>query len=474
MHITVLYGAYSRYDLAQTPHATFSGSPGAMFRHRTIDLNPECTFDIRVVGTADMARPFDPLTRFLALGKPALKFIQPDDDDLNKNRGLILTGPGYRPAIATYLPIDCWDFKQVEDDEDEDDDKEDANDVGPTSRANYLHWALHDYRKLLRIPWPLPPETEAPAFIAPPMPRVISWLDKLHNTHVVIDIETRRQDHSLDCIGFRAFGATVVVPIYRHNNTLFYTPLETAQFWRALCQLFLRKDVVIVGHNLGFDIAVLCLKYHLPLPPVLHDTMLAMHREYPQLEKSLSHALPVYTLATRNHKADIAVNTNKVNFDRLLNYNGNDVLWTERIYLEQKRRATLDAALAHAIEVANRTLRATMMISLTGTVIDLRERERQIQLSLLKAQEYTRIIRILTGIPTFNPCSPQQVAGYFYTKLQYPCEDFTESGAMASGTKTLYKLQVKQPNPLIPLIVAAREQSKAHSALEFRLKRSVR
>ena len=471
VHITILYGAYSRYDLAQTPPVPFSGSAGAMFKHRTFDLNPENTYDIRVVGTDSMARPFYPATRFLALGKPALRYIQ-QDDDLNKNRGLILTGPNNCPAIATYSPIDCWDFTAQDDEDDDDDDKEDAKDVGPTSRANFLHWALHDYRKLLHVPWPLPPDADAPPFIGAPMPRIISWLDRLANTHVVIDIETRRQDHSLDCIGFRAFGATVVVPIYRHTNQLYYTPLETAQFWLALVRLFLRKGIVIVGHNLGFDIAVLAVKYHLPIPCELYDTMLAMHREYPQLEKSLSHALGVYTLATRNHKADIAVNVSASNFQRLLAYNGNDVLWTERIYLEQLRRAAKDGVLAHAVAVANKTLRATMMISVTGTVIDLRERERQIQLSLLKAQQYTRIVRILTGEPEFNPCSPQQVARYFYTKLRYPCEDYTESGAMASGTKTLYKLQVKQPNPLIPLIVAAREQSKAHSALEFRLKRS--
>lgn len=470
MHLIVLY-SMSRYDLAQSPPIPFSGSAGAMFKHRTLDLLPPgTTYDIQRIDMPCNSGRLQHDTRYLALGRYALKFIQPVDDDLNKNRGLVLTYNGC-PAIATYSPIDCWDFKHQDDDEDEDDDKEDAKDVGPTSRANFLHWAIRDIRKLVSLPWPLPADCSIPPFIAPPAEHVVQWLHRVHD-YAIIDIETRRQDHSLDCIGFRANGTALVVPFYRHNSELFYSLPETARIYRAVAHLLSRQDVVIVGHNLGFDLAVLGLKYNLPIPPRVYDTMLAMHRELPQLEKSLSHALSEYTFAQRNHKADIAANVSWANFQRLLAYNANDVLWTEKIYLEQLRRAQSDSALADAIDIANRTLRTTLMISLTGTRIDLFERERQIQRSQFRAAQLTRVIRLLTNEPEFNPNSSKQIAAYFYDKLKYPCDTFTETGARAADSKTLYKLQTKQPNPLIPLIIAAKEEDKAHSALEFRLRQS--
>jgi hypothetical protein len=468
-HLTIIYGGLSRYDQANGDKP-FSGTAGDFFIHRTFDIEPKpSAIDIRVAGTADMTRPYTPGSRFLLLGTEALRFLG-QDDNLPKQRGLILTSPIGTPAVATFHPIDCWDLKSYEDTGDAVDDKTESKDVGPTSRANFIHWAILDYRRLMSVPWPLPVVRPSVPYIAPAAKFVVGFLSSISNTHAVLDIETRRQDHSLDCIGVRALGHTVVIPFYRHTNQLFYTPAETAAIYRALYTLLLNPTVTIVGHNLGFDLSVLSFKYNLPLPSHLFDTMLHMHREFPLLEKSLSHALSQYTHATRNHKADSAPNNSGDNFLRLMNYNANDVFYTEQVYLEQLRRIALDADLADATMWANRTLRTTLIMSMTGVRIDVAERDKQVAAQELIAAQYLRCLRILIGDPLFNPESPQQCARFFYEQLRYPVEDITESGAAATGTKTLYKLQLKQPNPTIPLIIAAREAATAAGLLRFRMK----
>lgn len=472
-HLTVIYGGYSRYDEAQVPPTPFSGSAGETFIERTFGQLPPTKVDIRVVDTPDIIRPYEQQTRFLLLGEQAQKQFFPEESNLLKQRGIVQV-LNNRPAIATFHPIDCHDFKVLDierfETDNAEDEKEESKDVGPTSRINFLHWAMLDYRKLMTMPWPLPREPFDNPVTTPPVDYVVNWLNNLHNTYVVTDIETRRQDHSLDCIGFRANGQTVVVPFYGPDNRLYYGPYGTARIFRALLALFTRRSITIVGHNLGFDLSVLCWRYGLPLPAAVYDTMLAMHREFPQLEKSLSHAISVYTYATRNHKADIAVNTSTDNFRRLLGYNGNDVLWTERVYLEQRRRAHTLPVLRESVETANAILRCTLLMTFTGIRIDTAARDQQIAQAALKQEQYTRCLRVLTGNPEFNPGSPQQCAALLYTKLQYPVKELTETGAPAAGTKVLLKLQVEQPNPIIPLIIAAREAGKVASMLRFRTK----
>lgn len=472
-HLTVIYGGLSRYDKAQNPPVPFAGNAGELFIERTFRQLPPTIVDLRVVDTPDIIKPYVQNTRFLLLGEAAQKQFFPGETNLLKQRGIVQLLNG-RPAIATFHPIDCYDFKAIDlenfENEGDEDEKEESKDVGPTSRINYLHWAMLDYRKLMTLQWPLPVSPPDYPIICPPVDFAVNWLTNRKNEDVIIDIETRRQDHSLDCIGFRASGQTVVVPFYGPDNRLYYGPYGTARIFRALLTLFTNKTIRIVGHNLGFDLSVLCFRYGLPLPPSLHDTMLAMHREFPQLEKSLSHALSLYTTATRNHKGDIAVNVSTDNFRRLLAYNANDVLWTERILESQRFRATSNDSLRESVETANSILRCTLLMTFTGIRIDSAARDQQIALAMLQQEQYTRCLHILTQNPDFNPASPPQCAALLYTKLKYPIKETTETGAPATGTKILLKLQVEQPNPIIPLIIAAREAAKAASMLRFRTK----
>ncbi len=321
MHIHVYYNKLTHYDTAAN-NTPMSGGPGGMFLHRTFDKHPELTYDIRLVNSPAQFAPIRPGARILALGAESLKALT-QLEPLNKHRGYVLDRAGV-PIIATYSPYDSWSFK-VEEDED-DDDGGDEKDVAPTKRQNYFFWMLADFAKLIK-----PAFTKPPSFrtqIRPAINAATLWVDgRPPGSRIVLDIETRIQDHSLDCIGLGDCERreSLVVPVYDWTNTLSYDRHGLTKFWRALSRLFMRADITIVGHNLAFDLSVLAARYALPLPRVIYDTMLAMHRQFPLTEKSLSHAISFYTDAGRNHKGDIANNTSQFNFNRLMTYNGDDL-----------------------------------------------------------------------------------------------------------------------------------------------------
>ena len=106
-------------------------------------------------------------------------------------------------------------------------------------------------------------------------------------------------------------------------------------------------------------------------------------------------------------------------------------------------------------------------MSFTGIMIDEAALARKKEELTLKTAQLLRIIRILIGNPEFNPNSTQQIAAYFYDTLTYEPPALTDSGAPAADEKSLLKLQLKQTNPLIPLIIAYKGAAKELSTLNF-------
>lgn len=462
MHIHIIYSRLTRFDLANN-NTPFSGSPGDLFKHRTLDLHPEVTYDVRLPD--QIGRPFRPDSRILALGSAAL-FALTQDNNIHKHRGYCLTYKNL-PLIATYEPIEAWEFR--EDEEDDDDSKGDEKDVARTKRSNYLFWLLADFNKLLR---PRRTVFRIKARQIRPSARAFAdWLRaRPQEARLVIDIETRIQDHALDCIGVLDVDTAeaFVFPFYGPNGRTCYANNDVARVWRALFNTLRR--CLIIGHNLAFDLAILAGKYNLPLPSRVYDTMLAMHRQFPLVEKSLSHAISFYTSATRNHKGDIRPNTSEANFNQLLLYNADDLALTADVYLSQLEYHAENAALKSSAELANRLLPVTLLMSLTGIAVDEQRREQVKAEQEQRLIQLNRVVRILSADPLFNPNSSKQIAAYFYGRLKYPVLELTESGAPSTSEKTLYKLQLKQPNPLIPIIIAYKQLQKSTSMLDARLR----
>lgn len=469
MHIHVVYPSftrpYNRFDVAAGK--PWSGAPGDLVIHRTFDKHPEVTYDTRVIETPDELRPYKVGAKILALGEEACKIFAPDDN-LNKHRGYNLSHLS-NEVITTYTPIQAWEFKSTDEDESDDDkDDGDEKDVARTKKQNYLFWIIADFNKLLR---PRTPYRSFRTTVSPSASDAISFIRSCSRTSIVLDIETRVQDHALDCIGLADVSRAIsyVIPFYWPDGKLYYSPQDTAKIYRELYTLFCREDITIVGHNLAFDLSVLCTKYNLPIPTNIYDTMLAMHRQHPTVDKSLSHAISYYTSAPRNHKGDIRPNTSMQNFQELLRYNGEDLRWTAAVMEGQQQYHESDPCLKDAVQLANRMQVLTLIMSRTGIRIDTPKLEATKDYLRLKYAQLTRVLRILINDPEFNPNSSQQIGAYLYGKLHFPVVELTKSGAASTSAKALYKLQLLQPTPFIPLVIEAKETQKALSMFEANL-----
>lgn len=460
-HLTILYPEPNRFDKANG-YIPFSSTAGEFFKHRTIDTISDLVLDIRLPGSYHL--PLIPGTRVLGLGPLACKAIT-GDSNLNKYRGYRLAYLG-RPTTVTYDHLSCWEFNAEDEDEDA---SSDDKDVGITRKSNYLFWALADFKKLFTSPQP---HAQHIHVSYPDIQSVIRLLDKAPTGGCfTLDIETRIQDNCLDAIGIGYIATdrvyTYAVPIYHSDNSRAYNGSDMARFWKSLYHFLHRSDITIVGHNLAFDLSILHYYYHLPIPARVHDTMLFMHRDNSNIDKSLSHAISYYTDAQENHKGELCPNTSEKNFRQLLEYNGKDLYWTAEVYRRQLLRSSANPHLDGAVQIANRAQKLCLIMSFTGIEVNQEALEEQKKALTLKLAQWDRVAAILTGQPEFNCNSSQQVGRYFYDILHYEILEFTDKGAPAADEKTLYKLQLRQPNPMMALILSYRAAKKELGMLEF-------
>lgn len=277
--------------------------------------------------------------------------------------------------------MDAWDFR---DDDDDSPDEGNDKDTAPTKRSNYLYWALRDFKKLFSAPRPHTPRVTN---INPAARQVADLLTRApKNLAISLDIETRPQDNTLDCIGFGLLlpASTYIytLPIYGPDNLLRHSRPDIAHFWRAFYNALLRPDILWVGHNLAFDLSILTHYYHLPFPRRIHDTMLTMHRDNPFIDKSLSHAISAYTDATDNHKGNFVPNISDSNFHQLLTYNADDVYWTGEVYKRQPVSPITDQA--------NDSQYVCLMMSFTGIEIDTAARDEKLSALSIKTAQLLR------------------------------------------------------------------------------------
>jgi hypothetical protein len=118
-----------------------------------------------------------------------------------------------------------------------------------------------------------------------------SILDLLSNTKgkfMYFDIETDWEEQNLLCFAFSFDGLEIYsIPVLDYEYKWAYINLP--QVMRALAIAI--KDNTVVAHNgAAFDFFVLAHKYRIPINKT-YDTMLAMHRCFPDVERSLGHCL---------------------------------------------------------------------------------------------------------------------------------------------------------------------------------------
>lgn len=295
----------SRFDRAELLSAT----GGWFFRNEC--LRPQLNIMQVEVRTKEERAPFLPNTKaILLLGKDAFtEWTGDKEHTLGEVRGSIYYINGI-PAISSYLPQDCMDAVDYESTHNELLQGKDYSEEGVvatssekrrhgvTARSNWRFWLQKDTEKIIRILLNGGAIPETPGHFKPSYryyPNAKDIIDELNATsgkNIYIDLETD-ENFGLKCIGYSCDSNIItIVPVVDHSYRLAYP--EVPEILRAFCAASKRNT--LVAHNgSGFDFLVLPWKYKMSIGYQLYDTMLATHRCFPDIEKSLGHCTSLWT-----------------------------------------------------------------------------------------------------------------------------------------------------------------------------------
>jgi hypothetical protein len=505
--LTIVLSNPSRFDKLRL----LTANGGSLFNDYC--LRPELNSmmcDVRLLGETE---PLLPNTKcLLLLGEAAMLQFLPREtisNTLNEMRGSLFNYKGI-PTICSYLPQDAADnFKNYEaslnplsndysPDDTLSDSEEEEGDVkvfGRTKRSNFAFWLKRDVWKCKQIlagysPSSLAAEnsgrytkTEPPIYrIYPPAEEVINVLRTHKNEHFYFDMETDYEEQNLQCFAFCFEGGPIYsVPVLDFNYHHAYTAIH--YILRALAVAI--RDNTIVAHNgATFDFLVLAHKYHIPVDKC-YDTMIAMHRCFPDIEKSLGHCVSYWTWEKFHKDEDSqGYRTQEQMMDRL-KYCGKDVYTMYLIKQEMDKYIKTIPGLQHSVDSAMNCIRPYLTSTLQGIKTDEKKVQNKIQENDRLMVQYNRMIELLIGpigladirggkkkLSMFAGSNKQCVI-YFHDLLGYPVvargkpDKKTGQRNPSLGKKALYRLALKHENPIITLICAYRGVSKETSRLRF-------
>lgn len=280
--------------------------------------------DVRI---AEDNSPFLPNTKcILLLGEYAMHYYLPRTrtSTLNEMRGTLFEVKGI-PTIVSYFPQDCADRQNYEEEfneghkshgeaGDNEDAEDDGKTLGVTHRKNFAFWLKADVKKCKYILKNGKPVIEPqPIYVNyPSVDEVVKVLSGTKGQHLYFDIETDYEEQNLQCFSFTFDGHTVYnVPILDYRYKPAYTNL--CYIMRDLA-LAIKSNTLVAHNGACFDYIVLGYKYKIPVYSV-YDTMVAMHRCFPTIEKSLGHCLVGETMIdTVSGKVPIKQLVGKENF----------------------------------------------------------------------------------------------------------------------------------------------------------------
>lgn len=456
--------------------------------------------DVRVAGDAT---PLLPSTKcVLLLGERATKVYLPEtkDNTIGEVRGSLYIKHDIA-TIPTFFAQDAVDIVNWEakhnleygssDYSEEDDDNDDENAMeskrrhGKTRRKNYRFWITRDLEKVkyLLTHNGIPPKRlYEPQYVCwPKSEELIEVLKSEKNQDFYIDLETWWPSCDLKCVGF-SFGVNkpiYIFPVYNYDCSWAYSNLH--HIFRSLA-IALTCNRVIAHNGHGFDFPLLAWKYKIPLTANLYDTMIAMHRLYSDVERSLGHCTSLGTWEPFHKDEGNTGYNNAQQVRDTLSYCGKDIYTMILFHKWIEQQESRLPGLKESIQQANSCIRPYLITSLTG----LRYKEEK-RLALLNENDrtmmqYLRILNILIGkdnlehirgkgkssIATSNP----QCVEYFHNMLHYPKvgsgkekKDGTRGPSLAK--KNMLKLRLKHENPAIDVILAYRELAKESSTIQF-------
>jgi hypothetical protein len=481
--LTISLANPSRFDRV----SLLSANGGSMFNSHC--LRPEMNSMQCDVRLAEDPSPLLPNTKVvMLLGQNAMHRILPEtrNNTLGEMRGSVFQQGGIY-YIPSYFPQDAVDFKnfekehnplskeyQEEEGDEEEDDYDSVKRHGRTSRKNYPFWLRADLRKAkYLLKHGKPPTYEQPQYHNNlSSDTIINRLLSTKGSFFYFDIETDWQEQNLQCFSFSFDGVNVYnVPVLDYNYNWAYTNLH--RIMAALAEAI--RDNTVVAHNgAAFDFFVLAHKYRIPVVKC-YDTMLAMHRCFPDIEKSLGHCTSYWTWEKFHKDEDSEGYMTKEQMMARMKYCGKDVYTMALIRKAIDEYAATIPGLTDSIRCANESIRPYLVTNLTGIRYNQQEvNEKRYENDRLMEQ-YMRIINLLIGpngltemkslvkgkMSSF-PNSNQQCCCYFHDILGYPVvargkvkKDGTRAPSL--GKKAMFKLRLNHDNPVIDFCLAYRQ-----------------
>lgn len=493
--LTIILSQPSRFDKLEL----LSGNAGAWFSEKC--LRPEVNKFQCDIWSVDSFIRADYKYRegtkvVLLLGDRAMKSLAGVEVTLGEQRGSpIRRGDGI-VIIVSYLPQDAFDFKDYEsylnphliekpNDEDdilvndggEDDYGTEKTRHGKTSRKNFRFWLLRDTKKALRIlKHGLMQHIEPVYKIFPNSQEIIDELNKYENTDMYLDIETD-SDLNITCFGF-SFGAqpeVYVVPVLRYNYSIAYGIMGAIFYSLGKA---MDKNTVVCHNGSGFDFFVIPYKYGISCGSHLYDTMIATHRCFPEVEKSLGHAISNFTDLPYHKDEGIFEPQNETQEQKLWLYNGKDVSSMREVKRGIDRYASNIAGLSASICQANASIEPYLTTTLQGIrydeqkvqeILAYNDRKLTVLIDTISTLLGPELLTIIQG--KSKKCmagSSKQCARYFHDIMRYKVVSRSkETGAPKLDEKALLKLKLLHSNPIIDLVLAYRGIAKESGSLQF-------
>jgi hypothetical protein len=367
--LTVVLSNPSRFDrMSRTTDLLLNAGGGRIVNEA---LQPEFNRYNCDIRTIDEKEDYLPNTKcILICGESALKHYMGAENTLGELRGSPFMHNGMA-TIYSWYPQDASDpkdfegqfnavdsFDESEEHESDDDSKEDAIETkrrhGKTKRRNFRFWLEQDIQKCKHIiKYGIPNNEWTPNYILNPSAEfIIKLLTNTKNKKMFIDLETWIPTPDVKCIGisFDCGPDVYVFPWFDYNCNRSYSALP--EIIRALA-VAMNNNTVVAHNGKCFDFTVLAWKYRIPLTPRMEDTLIMMHRFYPEVERSLGHIISLFTWL-KFHK-DMG-NTGYNNFQQqqqTLAYCGVDVYSMQLCYYEMIRRAEKIPGMIQSFNIAN-------------------------------------------------------------------------------------------------------------------------
>lgn len=480
-----------------------SGNGGVLFNDLLQPDYNQMQCDIRVM---EDQTPFIEGTKcVLLLGQAAMHswcLKDTENNVLNEMRGSPLYVRDI-PAIASFFPQDAADIKFYEqthntqskeyigDDEDAEGEDEDEGDVkrfSNTKRSNYAFWLSKDIEKCKAIirsgdkRWPV--ETEPIYRTYPPAQEVSHTLSTTKDHYLGLDIETDYEEQNLLCFSFSFYK------LDDKQFTVYNVPVLNNDYHPAYSLLYLiikglaiaiRDNTTVAFNGAEFDFPVLARKYRIPVRKV-YDPLIAQHRIYPDIEKSLGHVTSLYTHQRFHKDTDSRGYYTQEHMMSKMKYCGKDVFTMILCHQRQLEFARQYPGMMESIELGQRSIRPYTICSLQGIEYsEPRVQEISKENDRLLMQ-YMRIIEILIGPEgmktaraavkkgtKFFPSSNPQCVNYFHEQLGYNVIlRSKKTGLPLLGKQLMYKLALQHPNnPVILFTLLYRVLKKEYSSIQF-------